>query len=266
VEAFVDLVRLLRGPGGCPWDAAQTHHSLSRHLVEEAYEVVDAITALPAAAPGGDIPPGAYDHLEEELGDLLFQVVFHSVLAAEAGAFDLRHVATGIHDKLVTRHPHVFGDVVAETPDRVMANWEQIKAVEKGRESAMDDIPAALPSLLYAHKLGRRAAAVGFDWPPGDPGLAAAVRSEVTEVEDATSDAAREEELGDLLFMVVNWARHLKVDPEAALRRAAQKFSDRFRVVERLAAEGGISLPEAPMTELDRLWLLAKAEVAAHQR
>lgn len=259
IEAFVELVRRLRGPGGCPWDAEQTHHSLTRHLVEETYEVIDAIEELPALAPGGDVPIGAYEHLEEELGDLLFQVVFHATLAAEAGAFTIHDVARSIHDKLVARHPHVFGDVVADTADQVRTNWEHLKAAEKGRQSAMDDVPPSLPALLYAHKLGRRAAALGFDWPPGDPGLVESVRAEVAELVEAETEGEKEEELGDILFMVVNWARHLRVDPEAALRRAATKFSERFRVVERVASERGIDMTRAGMDVLDVLWAEAKA-------
>ena len=130
------LTERLRGPGGCPWDAAQTHHSLRRHVLEEAYEVAAAIDELPVDAPGGDIPPGAYDALEDELGDLLFQVMIHSVLAAEAGAFTIADVARGVHAKLVRRHPHVFGDVEADTPDAVVTNWEQIKKGEKGHDVA----------------------------------------------------------------------------------------------------------------------------------
>lgn len=260
-ESLVELVRRLRGPGGCPWDAEQTHHSLIRHLVEETYEVVDALESLPAEAPGGDVPAGAYDHLEEELGDLLCQVVFHAVLAAEAGAFTISDVARGIHDKLVTRHPHVFGDVEVSSSAEVRVNWERIKVEEKGRESAMDDVPASLPALLYAHKLGRRAASVGFDWAPGSPDLVAHVRSELAELEAADTPVEQEAELGDLLLMVVNWSRHLGVDPEGALRRAARRFEARFRVVEARAAERGIDLAKAGADALDELWAEAKAEV-----
>ena len=161
------LAEVLRRPGGCPWDAEQTHHSLTRYLLEESYEVVEAVEALPALAPD-DVAPDdpAYAALVDELGDLLYQVIFHAVLAEEAGAFDMADVARGIHDKLVRRHPHVFGDVDAETSDAVMANWEQIKKDEKGTESIVAGITPGLPSLLYAHKLYRKAASVGLD--PGD--------------------------------------------------------------------------------------------------
>ena len=216
-----ELVRTLRQR--CPWDRQQTHSSLTRHLLEETYEVLEAIEAL---GPGRG---AAYHHLEEELGDLLFQVYFHSVLAAEAGQFGLTDVARGVHDKLVHRHPHVFGTVEAETPDAVMANWEQIKKREKGRQSVMDGIPGALPSLLHAHKVQRKAAALGVDWPSGDAARLAA-EGQLDALGDET--ASDEEHLGDLLFAVVGIARHLGLDPEADLRRATIRFRDAFSEVE----------------------------------
>ena len=168
------LAKRLRDPGGCPWDAEQTHHSLTRYLLEESYEVVEAVEALPADGP---IEPAAYAALEDELGDLLYQVVFHAVIAQESGAFTMADVARGIHDKLVRRHPHVFGDVVAAGQCRtdvstsdVMRNWEQIKKDEKGTTSIVEGITPGLPSLLYTHKLFRKAASVGLD--PGDLGEA----------------------------------------------------------------------------------------------
>src|SRR5439155_19617107 len=181
---FAELVRTLRHR--CPWDREQTHQTLTRHLLEETYEVLEAIESLPAGM----------DHLEEELGDLLFQVVFHATLAAEEGAFTLADVARGIHDKLVHRHPHVFGTVEAETAAHVMRNWEQIKQEEKGRASVMDGIPRDLPSLLYAHKVQRKAAAAGVEVAPA-------------------GDAEDADALGELLFGVVARARALGVDPEA---------------------------------------------------
>ncbi|MDQ3756634.1 MAG: nucleoside triphosphate pyrophosphohydrolase [Actinomycetota bacterium] len=231
---FHELVRTLRER--CPWDKEQTHRTLTRHLLEETYEVLEAIEA--------DDP----DHLCEELGDLLFQVFFHAVLGAEAGHFDLADVACGIHDKLVHRHPHVFGSVSADTAGEVMKNWEQIKQEEKGRASLMDGIPGDLPSLLHAHKVQRKAASVGFDWPDIGP-VYGKVLEELDEVREDPSD----DEVGDLLFAVVNLARHLGVDPEAALRGATAKFRDRFRAVEALAAERGI-----PLTEAEPLWDEAK--------
>jgi tetrapyrrole methylase family protein/MazG family protein len=227
---FAELVRTLRER--CPWDREQTHRTLTRHLLEETYEVLEAIEA--------DDP----DHLCEELGDLLFQVFFHATLGAEAGAFDLADVARGIHDKLVRRHPHVFGSVEAETAGQVVKNWEQIKQEEKGRASLMDGIPGDLPSLLHAHKVQRKAASVGFDWPDVAP-----VYDKVVEELDEVRADPSDEELGDLLFAAVNLARHLGIDPEAALRGATAKFRDRFRAVETLAAERGI-----PLTEAEPLW------------
>jgi len=211
-----ELVRTLRSR--CPWDREQTHRSLTRHLLEETYEVLEAIEGLGPDGVGAE-------HLEEELGDLLFQVMFHATLASENGSFTLADVARGIHDKLVHRHPHVFGDVAADTAGQVMENWEQIKRVEKGRTSVMEGIPGNLPSLLYALKVQRKAASVGFDWED-----AAGAWPNIAE------DAA-ELELGDLLFAIVNVARHLDVDPEMALRVATAKFRSRFEEVERLSDE-----------------------------
>jgi len=207
VARFAELVRTLRQR--CPWDREQTHESLTRHLLEETYEVLEAIESLPEGI----------HHLEEELGDLLFQVVFHATLAAEEGAFTLADVAQGIHDKLVRRHPHVFGTTQADTAGQVMRNWEKIKQAEKGRTSLMDGIPGALPSLLYAHKVQRKAASAGQD---------------VVAVGDAT-DA---DSLGELLFGVVARARELGVDPEAALRAATARFRDRFMAMEKETSDG----------------------------
>lgn len=243
--AFEELVRTLRER--CPWDREQTHQSLTRHLLEETYEVLEAIDAL------GPDHEGA-DHLEEELGDLLFQVYFHATLAAEEGLFTLADVARGIHDKLVRRHPHVFGQVEADTAGQVMTNWEQIKKAEKGRTSIMEGIPGHLPSLLYAHKVQRKAASVGFDWSDvsGAWPKIAEEASELHAAMDGTGDPF--DELGDLLFAVVNVARHLDLDPEAALRGATAKFRDRFEAVEQLAAARGMDLHDLDLSALDALW------------
>jgi tetrapyrrole methylase family protein/MazG family protein len=237
---FAELVRTLRAE--CPWDREQTHRTLTRHLLEETYETLEAIEA------------GDPEHLCEELGDVLFQVFFHATLGAEAGEFDLADVARGIHDKLVRRHPHVFAAVEADTADQVVANWEQIKKAEKGRDSIMDGIPGDLPSLLHAHKVQRKAASVGFDWPSVDD-VYPKVAEELAELRAEPSD----DELGDLLFAVVNVARHLDIDPEAALRGATAKFRDRFRGVEALAAERSIDLAAADLPALDALWDEVKA-------
>ena len=206
VARFAALVRTLRER--CPWDREQTHRSLTRHLLEETYETLEAVEAVDEDAGTG------YDHLQEELGDLLFQVVFHATLAAEAGQFTLADVADGIHDKLVSRHPHVFGDFVATDADAVMRNWEQLKRVEKGHGSVMDGISGALPSLLYAHKVQRKAEALGVDVPPLEPPPA---------------------DIGEALFALVAAAKAAGVDPESALRTAAMRFRDEVRARE---AEG----------------------------
>ena len=243
----------------CPWDREQTHHTLVSHLVEEAYETVEALSRLGIAAPGGDPDYGAYAEVEEELGDLLLQVVFHATLAAEAGAFDVEEVAEGIRRKLVRRHPHVFGDVIADEPDVVIANWEHLKAEEKERDSLMDDIPAALPAIARADKMQRRAASVGFDWPSAEP-VFAKVHEEIAELRAAAGDAsAVAAELGDVLFAVINLSRHLEVDPEMALRSAADTFARRFRGVERLAEAEGRRMSSMSLDEMDDLWSRVKA-------
>ena len=232
---FSELVHTLRAR--CPWDREQTHQTLSRHLLEETYEVLDAIEGVRDGSDEG------YEHLEEELGDLLFQVVFHATLATEEGRFTLADVARRVHDKLVGRHPHVFGDVEAETAGAVMRNWEHIKQAEKGASSLMEGIPGHLPSLLYAHKIQRKAASVGLEAPAG---LAAAVAR--------AESAPGHSELGQLLFEVVHLARSAGVDPEAALRATAVGYRDRFLALERRAAERGIDLRAAGGDVVARLW------------
>ena len=215
---FVELVRTLRS--SCPWDREQTHDSLTRHLLEETYELLEAIGTLgTAASAGGGALDGAYAHLEEELGDVLFQVCFHAALAAEAGRFDIADVARGIHDKLVRRHPHVFAGVEVAGADEVVRNWEEIKREEKGRASVMDGVPANLPSLLYAAKAQRKAAALGIDVEvPG-----------TLEVAELSADG---DAVGATLFAVVAAARRAGVDPETALRVAAARFVDEVRAAE----------------------------------
>lgn len=254
---FHRLARTLRER--CPWDVEQTHESLLPHLLEETYEVVDAIRALDPDDPATD------DHLVEELGDLLYQIEFHATIAEQEGRFTIADVAAGIHDKLVRRHPHVFGDVTADDADTVLTNWEDIKRAEKGRTSVFDGIPSALPSLSYARKVQSKAAKVGFDWPDVAGALpkiaeeAEELRAELA-VEPATGNDARvADELGDLLFAVVNVARHLDVEPEIALRAATDKFRTRFERVERLAAERGLDLRAAGLDALDELWDEVKA-------
>jgi tetrapyrrole methylase family protein/MazG family protein len=245
----------------CPWDRAQTHHSLLRHLIEETYETVEAVSALPESAPAGPVDFGAYALLEEELGDLLLQVVFHAGLAAEAGAFDVDEVAEQIRRKLVRRHPHVFGDVEVSGAGEVLANWEVLKSEEKSRESLMDDIPTALPGIARADKIQRRAATIGFDWAEVDPVLAK-VEEELGELR-AAGEETRTDELGDLLFAVVNLARHLDVDPEIALARASDTFIARFRMMERLATGREIALASLDLAAMDALWDEAKERIRA---
>ncbi|MFO7591602.1 MAG: nucleoside triphosphate pyrophosphohydrolase [Acidimicrobiia bacterium] len=247
------LAEQLRAPDGCPWDAEQTHHSLSRYLLEESYEVVEAVERLPLAAPADTLPDDpAYAGLVDELGDLLYQVIFHAVLAEEAGAFGMADVAQGIHDKLVRRHPHVFGDVDAESSDAVMANWEQIKKAEKGVESIVAGITPGLASLLYAHKLLRKAASVGLD--PGDA-------EESLDRIDAATDALRrddgpeaEQALGEMLAAAVAFARTQGIDAESSLRGWSARFKDRFEAMERAAADRGLDLHTMPADAVEALW------------
>jgi tetrapyrrole methylase family protein / MazG family protein len=251
---FHQLARTLRER--CPWDREQTHASLVPYLVEETFELVDALVDLDPDDP-------ATEHaLVEELGDLLYQIEFHATIAEQAGRWSIADVTTGIHDKLVARHPHVFGDVTAHDADTVLANWDQIKRTEKGRTSVFDGVAASLPALAYAHHLQRKAAKVGFDWDDVS-GPDAKIDEELAELREAAAgaghSAAITDELGDVLFAVVNVARHLGVDAELALRAAANKFRRRFEAVEALATERGLDLHTAGLETLDRLWEEVKA-------
>ncbi|NNK91351.1 MAG: nucleoside triphosphate pyrophosphohydrolase [Acidimicrobiia bacterium] len=248
----------------CPWDAKQTHRSLVSHLIEETFEAAEAIDRLGSEAPGGDPDFGEYAVVEEELGDVLLQVVFHATLAREVGAFDVEEVAEAIRRKLVHRHPHVFGDVTADSADEVLVNWERIKAEEKQRASLMDDVPPTLPALSRAEKLQRRAASVGFDWDDLGPVLDK-ISEEMDELTAAVGDHdAATHELGDVLFAVTNLARKLGIDAETALRIANERFASRFRYVEASAVAEERSLEEMTLEEMDQLWDAAKgAEGAA---
>ncbi|RLE26232.1 MAG: nucleoside triphosphate pyrophosphohydrolase [Actinobacteria bacterium] len=246
--AFHDLARTLREQ--CPWDIEQTHQSLVPYLLEETYEVVDAVNDLDADDPSTD------DDLIEELGDLLYQIELHATIAEQEGRFTIADVTTGIHEKLVRRHPHVFGDVTAHDSEEVLSNWEDIKRDEKGRTSIFEGIPRSMPSLSYGAKVGRKASKVGFDW-PNVKGAFAKIDEESSELRAAMSGDDPDhtsEELGDLLFAVVNVARHLDIDPELALRAATDKFRTRFERVERLAIERTIDLKAADLSVLDALW------------
>ena len=264
VRRLLDIMAQLRDPdGGCPWDVEQTFESIAPHTIEEAYEVDDAIRRGDPAA------------LRDELGDLLLQVVFHARMAEEAGLFAFEDVAGAISEKMVRRHPHVFGTTSADDPAAVKANWETIKAQEKAERSMrrsaagrapeesslLDDVPVALPSLQRAVKLQKRAARVGFDW-PDIPAVLDKVNEELTELVDeidADADEPRlKDEVGDLLLAVSNLARRLNVDAEAALRNSNDKFVRRFRRIERVLSERGKSLDDASLDEMEAIWVSAK--------
>ncbi len=244
------IMHRLRAAGGCPWDAEQTHESLVPHLIEEAYETVDTIQR------------GDHEHLKEELGDLLLQVVFHSEIAGEAGRFTLDDVARGISEKLVRRHPHVFGESNAADSDAVLRQWDEIKRAEKGDEDALflHAVGKGLPALLRASKLQKKAAKVGFDWPV-ESGVIAKIREELLELEaavDAQDLAAVSEEMGDLLFSVVNLARFRNVDPEILMASANTKFENRFGEMERILSATGLSLEAATAPQMEAAWETAK--------
>jgi tetrapyrrole methylase family protein/MazG family protein len=245
------LTERLRGPGGCPWDAKQTHHSLRRHVLEEAYEVVEAIEQLPADAPAGDVPLGAYDALEDELGDLLFQVMIQSVLASEAGAFTVADVARAVHTKLVRRHPHVFGDGKVDDASEVVTNWEQIKRSEKDDDSLVAGVGAGLPALIAAQKLFRKGASVGL---APDVDLNGALRA----LAGADADGF-EAALGAALAAAVALGREHDVDAESALASWARRYKDRFRRMEQLAADAGVDLAAADAARVRDLWDQADA-------
>jgi len=247
----------LRQPDGCPWDREQTHQSLRKHLLEETYEVYDALEA------------GATPALAEELGDLLLQVVLHAQLAAEAGVFDLADVQASLARKIVRRHPHVFGDAEARTAADVNRQWERIKAGEREAaagsgdatppKGALDGISPSMPALAASQEMQERAAAIGYDWPSMD-GVLDKVAEELAELGRAESDADRAEEFGDLLLVAVNVGRKLGIESEAALRAANAKFKARFGRVERMARERGVALRDLDFAALDDLWDAAKAE------
>jgi len=246
----------LREPDGCPWDREQTHESLRKHLLEEAYEVYDALAA------------GATPELAGELGDLWLQVVLHAQLAAEAGVFDLADVQAAIASKIVRRHPHVFGDAEARTASDVNRQWERIKADERAAaadeggaapKSALEGISPSMPALAASQEMQERAANLGYDWPTID-GVLDKVAEEAEELRQAATDAERSEEFGDLLFVLVNVARRRGIEAEAAVRSANDKFRRRFASVERAAAAQGVALRDLDFAALDALWDAAKAE------
>jgi len=262
-ERLVEIMATLRGPNGCPWDKQQDFNSLKPMLVEEVYEVLEAVEN------------GDFDGISEELGDLLLHVVFHAYLGKEAGQFDINTVIDKISEKLVRRHPHVFGTESASTADEVIKNWEAIKAQEKAQKlknrtpeqrSLLEGIPSKLPAIHEAHQISSRAARVGFDWPDVEA-IFDKLQEEVRELKEVIStadDESRrerlEDEIGDMLFVIVNIARYLKIDSESALKRANRKFKSRFQYMESELARQGKSLEQASLEEMEALWQKAKSE------
>jgi tetrapyrrole methylase family protein / MazG family protein len=245
LAALVEVVHRLRSPTGCPWDREQTHASLRATMLEEAYEVLEAIDE------------GSIVKLKEELGDVLLQVLMQAEIAHEAEEFSLGDVADTVREKLVRRHPHVFGTASVSGAEEVLRNWEALKAKEYGRESALDGVQRSLPALQWAWSLQRRAANVGFDWPDVD-GALEKVREELDELRQAPTVEEREAEFGDLLFTLVNVARKLGMNPEDALRSTTGRFEARFRMMEQQARTEGKALQDLPIDELDRYWEAAK--------
>ena len=249
VKDLEEIVRILRAPGGCPWDAEQTHQSIRRNFLEEAYEAAEAIDE------------GSPEHLKEELGDVLLQVVMHARMEEEAGRFNLDGVADGICKKLIYRHPHVFGDVSVSGTGEVLSNWEALKRKEKGQATntdALEAVARSLPALWRAEKVQKKARKAGFDWPDVS-GALDKLTEELSELKEAVATGGNvAEELGDLLFSAVNAARFLKVDPEDALNGATDKFIGRFRRVEAGAAGQGKAMEDMSLAELDQLWDRAK--------
>lgn len=256
-EELLKIMKQLRAPGGCPWDAEQTHESLTRYLLEETYEVIEAIeTKSP-------------EHLKEELGDLLLQPIFHAAIAEESGTFTMHDVIQTLREKLVRRHPHVFGDMQIADSAAQIENWEQIKKLEKGieRRSALSGVPPQLPALLKAQKITEKAARVGFDWEHIDQ-VMAKVMEELHEFEEAMisgDNGHMEAELGDLLFAIVNLGRFLSINPEEALRKTITRFQTRFQYVEDSLHAQDRHMNDTPLTEMDRLWEEAKEIERSHQ-
>lgn len=244
---LVEIMKILRSPDGCPWDRVQTHESIRADFIEETYEAIEAIDTKDTAL------------LREELGDVMLQVVFHSTIEEENGGFDINDVCDEVCKKLIIRHPHVFSDTIADTPDEVLKNWDIIKMQTKSQKSqseVLGSVSKALPALMYSQKIQKKAAKVGFDFEKTEDALSK-VSEELAELKTAIDNNDAEnmsEELGDLLFSVVNVARFIKVDSEKALYDATVKFTDRFGKVEALCVDKGIDMTTAPMSVLDSLW------------
>ncbi len=270
LDELITIMAFLRSENGCPWDKVQTHDSIKKNLLEEAYEAIDAIDS------------GIPERLADELGDVLMQVVFHAQMASESEQFDFNTVVSGICRKLISRHTHLFGDDQADTPDAVLDNWEKNKRKEKGHQNqsqVLTDVPRSLPALQRGFKVQQKAAQVGFDWDTAEgprekiaeelqeiDEILAFTQRAVAEGEMTAEQAGREvaAEVGDLLFAAVNYARHLKVQPEMALTQTTDKFIRRFTDMERMAADEGIELDSLSLTELDALWEAAKVMEAGY--
>ena len=263
-EKLVEIMATLRGPNGCPWDKQQDRNTLKPMLVEETYEVLEAIDNKDT------------EGLSEELGDLLLHIVFQAQLGKEDGNFDIDHVLDGICDKLVRRHPHVFGEDTASSPEEVIKNWEAIKAQEKTKKlkdrtpeqrSLLEGIPSKLPAIHEAHQISSRAARVGFEWPDIE-GVFDKLQEETGELREAMTgpESSRqsrlEDEIGDILFVIVNLARFLKIDSESALKRANRKFKTRFQYMEAELAKAGKNLDQTSLEEMESLWQKAKSQTA----
>jgi tetrapyrrole methylase family protein/MazG family protein len=245
-DTFVDIIARLRGPGGCPWDKEQTHQSLRENLLSESYEVLDA---LDSSEP---------EKLCEELGDLLLQIVLQSQIAADSGEFKMNDVTRGIAEKIIRRHPHIFGAGQAKNAKEVMQNWEALKKEEREEgASILSGVPKAMPALAYALEISRRAVRVGFEWPDIE-GVIDKVLEEVKEIKSATSREEKAREIGDLLFTLVNYARWESIDAESALREANSKFYRRFTYMERLCRERGLNFEKLSFNEQNALWEEAK--------
>lgn len=246
---LVETVSQLRGPGGCPWDKEQTHETLKRYTIEETYEVIDAIDS------------GNPDKLRDELGDFMLQALMHAEIADESGKFDIGDVCQTLREKLIRRHPHVFSDVEVSGVEDVLNNWEQIKKGEYDhRKSALDGVPRSLPALMRAEKISKKAAKTGFDWPDVHS-IIAKLKEETQELEEAIdsgTDAQIKDEIGDLLFTIVNIARYRHIDPEESLRDMLAKFIYRFGKIEENAAETGRDINDMSLEEMDQIWNAAK--------
>jgi MazG family protein len=262
LDELINVMEKLRAPGGCPWDREQTYASLAQYLLEETYEAFDAIQEADAS--------GDTTNLREELGDVLLQVIFHSTIAKEKGDFTIDQVADGVTQKLILRHPHVFGDKNLETADDVLQNWDELKKderkqsgkEEKTKDSILDDVPLAFPALLEGQKLTKKAAKVGFDWEETEQ-IHDKLKEELEELELARISGEKdniEEEIGDILFVVLNLARKLDVDAETALKKTNRKFRQRFKFIETELKREEKSLETTSLTEMDALWDKAKME------